>query len=198
MDTSLKIGCVLMAAGSARRFGSNKLSVRLDGVTLAEHALNVIPSEEFYHVVVVTRYPEIVEMAKNRGFMVKINQEPDKGLSHTIRIGMAALSDADALLFLVADQPLLRGETILRELALYRAHPDFIVSVGYNGRRGNPCIFPRAFFPALLSLEGDMGGNEVIKSNEDKLLFCSVEDERELIDVDVTETLRELTGEHRP
>lgn len=198
MDSSVKIGCVLMAAGSARRFGSNKLSVRLDGITLAEHALNVIPSEEFYRVVVVTRYPEIVEMAKNRGFMVKINQEPDKGLSNTIRIGMAALSDADAMLFLVADQPLLRRETILRELALYRANPDYIVSVGHHGRRGNPCVFPRAFFPALLSLEGDMGGNEVIKSNEDKLLFCNVEDERELIDVDVTETLRELTGEHRP
>ncbi len=198
MDSSYKIGCVLMAAGSARRFGSNKLSVQLDGMTLAEHALNVIPSEEFYHVVVITRYPEIVEMAKNRGFMVKINQEPDKGLSHTIHIGMEALADADALLFLVADQPLLRRETILRELALFRAHPDCIVSVGHHGRRGNPCIFPRTFFPDLLSLDGDMGGNEVIKSNEDKLLFCDVEDERELIDVDVTETLRELTGEHRP
>jgi hypothetical protein len=40
-----------------------------------------------------------------------------------------------------------------------------------------------------------MGGDEVINSNEDKLLYCNVEDERELIDVDVTETLRELLGE---
>lgn len=196
MEFPQKIGCVLMAAGSARRFGSNKLSVQLEGVTLAEHALNAIPSEEFFRVIVVTRYPEIVEMAKSRGFIVKINQEPDLGLSHTIHIGLEALSDADAILFLVADQPLLRPETILRELELYREHPDFIVSVGFRGRRGNPCIFPKSFFPALFSLEGDMGGNEVIKSNEDKLLFCDVDDERELIDVDVTETLRELAA-HR-
>ncbi len=87
MDSSLRIGCVLMAAGSARRFGSNKLPFagwRDAGRTCA----NAIPSEEFYHVVVVTRFPEIVEMAKNRGYMVKINQEPDQGLSHTIRNGM--------------------------------------------------------------------------------------------------------------
>ena len=66
----------------------------------------------------------------------------------------------------------------------------------FTDAAGNPCIFPKSFFPALFSLEGDMGGNEVIKSNEDKLLFCDVDDERELIDVDVTETLRELTA-HR-
>lgn len=194
-DSPFKIGCVLMAAGYARRFGSNKLSVKLDGVTLAEHALNVIPSEEFYRVVVVTQYPEIIEMAKNRGFIVKNNQNPELGLSHTIHIGMDALNDADALLFLVADQPLLRQETILRELNMFRQHPDHIVTLGFAGRRGNPCVFPRAYFPALKALEGDMGGNEVIKSNEDKLLYCNVEDERELIDVDVTETLRELLVE---
>ena len=191
-ETDLRIGCVLMAAGNSRRFGSNKLSVKLDGLTLAEYALNVIPSEIFSSVVVVTQYPEIAEMARSRGFVVKINQEPEKGLSNTIRIGIEALLDMDALLFLVADQPMLRQETIQNVVALYRAHPDRIVIAGHEGRRGNPCIFPREFNEELLALTGDMGGVVVIKAHEDRILCYHVEDVRELIDIDTEHTLSEL------
>ena len=186
------IGCVLMAAGNSRRFGSNKLSVKLDGMTLAEYALNAVPSEVFSRVVVVTQYPEIVELAKNRGFLVKINQEPEKGLSHTIHLGMEALLDMDAILFLVADQPMLRQETIENVVLLYREHPDRIVIAGHDGRRGNPCIFPKEFNEELFALTGDMGGVVVIKAHEDRVLCFNVEDVRELIDVDTEHTLSEL------
>jgi CTP:molybdopterin cytidylyltransferase MocA len=88
---------------------------------------------------------------------------------------------------------LLRRETILRELALPRK-PDYIVSVGHHGRRGNPCVFPRAFFPAQLSLNGDMGGNEVIKSNEDKLFVLQCRGRAGADRCGCDETLRELNG----
>lgn len=191
-DKNLKIGCVLMAAGNSRRFGSNKLSVKLDGMTLAEYALYAIPSEEFSRVVVVTQYPEIVELSKNRGFMVKINQHPEQGLSHTIHLGMEALLDMDAIMFLVADQPMLRQETIKNVVLLYRENPDRIVIAGHNGRRGNPCIFPKEFNEELFALTGDMGGVVVIKAHEDRVLSFHVEDVRELIDVDTEHTLSEL------
>ena len=191
-ENQLSIGCVLMAAGNSRRFGSNKLSVRLDGLTLAEYALNAIPSEVFSRVVVVTQYPEILEQAKNRGFMVKANLEPELGLSHTIHIGMEALSDMDAILFLVADQPMLRQETIENVVLLFREHSDRIVVAGHNGRRGNPCIFPREFYEELLALTGDLGGVVVSKAHEDRILCFNVEDVRELIDVDTEHTLSEL------
>lgn len=192
MEQAMHIGCVLMAAGNSRRFGSNKLSVRVDGMTLAERALAVIPSGPFYHVAVVTQYPEIAELAKSRGFLVCMNDEPEKGLSRTVGLGIEALEDADALLFLVADQPMLRQETILGELALFLQHPDHIVTVGHNGRRGNPCIFPKRYFQELLMLTGDTGGVEVIKAHEDKLLYYNVEDEQELVDVDTEHSLTEL------
>ena len=191
-ETQLHIGCVLMAAGNSRRFGSNKLSVRLDGLTLAEYALNAIPSEAFSRVVVVTQYPEILELAKNRGFLCKVNREPERGLSSTIRIGIEELLDMDAILFLVADQPMLRKETIENVVLLYRENPDRIVVAGHEGRRGNPCIFPKEFNDELLALTGDMGGVVVSKAHEDRILCFNVEDVRELIDVDTEHTLSEL------
>ena len=40
----MKIGCVVLAAGNARRFGSNKLQVQVDGESLIRRALETVPS----------------------------------------------------------------------------------------------------------------------------------------------------------
>ena len=53
-----RIGCVVMAAGSASRFGTNKLAAQIDGKTLLCRALEVVPPACFAQVVVVTQHPE--------------------------------------------------------------------------------------------------------------------------------------------
>ena len=40
----MKIGCVVLAAGNARRFGSNKLKAEVDGESLIHRALEAVPS----------------------------------------------------------------------------------------------------------------------------------------------------------
>ena len=42
-----RLGCLVMAAGNARRFGENKLTCALDGRTLIERTLEAVPREEF-------------------------------------------------------------------------------------------------------------------------------------------------------
>ena len=39
----MKIGCVVLAAGNARRFGSNKLTAQVEGVSLIRRALDAVP-----------------------------------------------------------------------------------------------------------------------------------------------------------
>lgn len=92
---------------------------------------------------------------------------------------------------MVADQPLLKKETVAQELEFFCAHSENIVGLGHNGVRGNPCIFPARFFPELLSLEGDVGGSAVIKRHSDDLLLFEAP-ETELRDVDTREALEAL------
>lgn len=47
MNQPPRIGCLIMAAGNASRFGSNKLAAKVDGKMLIEHALETVPREEF-------------------------------------------------------------------------------------------------------------------------------------------------------
>ena len=53
-NKKLRIGCVVMAAGSASRFGENKLVADLYGKTLISRALDAVPSEKLEAVCVVT------------------------------------------------------------------------------------------------------------------------------------------------
>ena len=189
------VGCVVMAAGNAERFGENKLAAVLDGRTLLERALDAVPAEYLRSVAVVTQYPAAEELARRYGFLPLRNDRPDLGQSRTIRLGVEALQDAcRAIVFLVADQPLLRRESVEKLIGAWREHPDRIVAAAHNGMRGNPCVFPAEFFPELCALEGDTGGSAVIRRHGDRLLLAEL-DPRELADVDTPDDLARLKTE---
>ncbi len=188
----LTVGCVVMAAGNALRFGENKLSAVVRGRKLIEHALDAVPDGAFGAVCVVTQYDEVARLAAQRGFAVVRNDRPQDGLSRTVRLGTQALrGKCGAILYLVSDQPLLRRESIDALLAFCRAHPGRIVAAAHGGKRGNPCVFPASCFDALCDLSGDVGGSAIIRAHEDEVLLFEV-DAEELLDVDTKETLHSL------
>ena len=188
---AVQIGCVVMAAGDARRFGDNKLAAVFDGKPLILRALEAVPAEAFSTVAVVTQYPEVEELARRFSFFPVRNPHPDWGISHTIRLGLEALGPCGAALFQVSDQPMLRRETVAAEVAFFRNHPDKLVGLGHNGVRGNPCIFPAAYFPELLALKEDRGGSAVIRRHREELLLFEAP-ARELEDVDTRQALRAM------
>lgn len=185
------LGCVVMAAGNARRFGENKLAAGLGGRSLIRRALEAVPGEEFEAVAVVTQYPEVMDLAEAFRFRAVRNEHPDWGISRTIRLGLEALDGCGGAMFLVSDQPLLRRESVRALARLWRSRPDKIAALAHGGGRGNPCVFPARLFPELLELREDHGGNTVIRRHEEDLILLEVP-EQELTDVDTPEALRKL------
>ena len=166
------LGCVIMAAGNAVRFGANKLEAELDGKPLIRRAFEAVPAGEF-------------------GFTPVHNDRPGDGLSRTVRLGTQALADCDGIVFLVADQPLLSASAVRAVVRQWREHPSCIVGAACGTRRGNPNVFPREFFPALCALEGDRGGSAVIRQYPERYLAVDVPPEA-LADVDTPEALRAI------
>ena len=187
------LGCVVMAAGNARRFGANKLAAGVGGRSLVLRALEAVPAENFETVAVVTQYPEVMDLAEQFHFSAVRNEHPDWGISHTIRLGLEALGNCGGACFLVSDQPLLRRKSVRDLTELWRGRPDKIAALAHGGVRGNPCIFPARFFPELLELREDHGGNTVIRRHEEALILWEVPEE-ELTDVDTPEALKRLGG----
>ena len=187
--SGVPVGCLVMAAGSARRFGSNKLCAFVDGAPLIEWALRSVPAERLAAVCVVTQYDLVEEYARRFGFACIRNDRPQDGVSRTIRLGVEALQQScGAILFQVADQPHLRRASVEALLDFYLQKPECIAALSHDGVRGNPCLFPAAFFPELLSLTGDVGGSAVIRRHMERLRLLEVAGQ-ELSDVDTPEAL---------
>ena len=192
--TAAPIGCLIMAAGNASRFGENKLTASFAGKSLFSLALAAIPADTFARVTVVSQYPALLQEAEQAGFHTIRNDRPDDGISRTIRLGTEAMADCAGILYMVADQPLLRADTVQRLADCWLQNPACIVSAAHGGHRGNPCLFPARFFPELCALEGDRGGSSVIRRHEDALLLVEA-DEQQLFDCDTKQALEILRGQ---
>ena len=191
---NLTAGCVVMAAGNARRFGGNKLLAEIGGKSLIQRALESVPRDRLRAAAVVSQYPEVLALAEQFGFTAVENSRPDLGVSRTIRLGLEALLPCDGALFQVADQPWLRRESAAALVDLWRQRPEMIAALGHRGVRGNPCLFPARFFPELLALEGDAGGSAVIRRHPEALILLETAEE-ELRDVDTREGLAQQRAE---
>ena len=186
-----RVSCIVMAAGLASRFGSEKLLASLDGEPLISRVLRAVPLELLSCGAVVAWDQRILQLARSAGFLPVENNCPEAGVSRTISLGLQAVAPCDGALFLVADQPLLRRESVKRVIDRWLQEPDKIVGLSHNGQRGNPCLFPSDLFGELMALTGDRGGNAVIRRHEDRLVLVEAPAE-ELMDVDRPDMLLKL------
>ena len=185
----MRVGAVLMASGFSRRFGANKLLEPVEGIPMILRAFDALPAALFERAVVVSACPEILAMAGERGYLPIPNPGAAEGQSASIRLGVSELPDMDGILFAVCDQPWLRRKSVERLLERFSA--GCICALSWQGKRGNPVIFPAGLFSRLLALTGDQGGGKVIQANPRRLQLVEAEALRELQDVDTPIDLEE-------
>ena len=199
----MKIAMIMLAAGNSRRFGANKLLYEIDGIPMYRHVLEQLDDtkkkiENIYseysditedNNIVITQYDAIAEAVKTKEIQVLYNPHPEDGISSSVKIGLNASLDAEAVLFTVADQPWLTSETICELIHMFLNTSKGIACVSCQGKMGNPCIFDRKYYNELLSLEGDKGGKKVIMKHLDDTQIYEIEEGRELEDIDYYESI---------
>lgn len=151
---------------------------------MVEYAFSALPPSLFDRAAVTSQYEEVLALARERGYLALSNPGAAEGVAAGLRLGLGEMREMDGVLFAVCDQPRLRRESVARLVDAFRAQPGRIAALSFDGRRGNPVIFPRDCYAALLSLTGDTGGGEVIRRNPDRLLLVEAGSAEELEDVD--------------
>ena len=178
-------GAVFLASGKSARFGEeDKLLYRVEGIPMAERVFRALPPE--ISGVVVTESAEVAALAKkHKNLTVIPNPGGAEDVSVTIRRGVESLPpEADGALFFVCDQPHLTQESVRRIISAFEKDPSYIYVPSAAGRSGNPCLFPRAFFPALCALPFDRGGKELVRQNPAAVRYVELDNPRELEDMD--------------
>ena len=189
-----KIGCVIMASGLGKRFGGNKLMADFHGKPMIQRALD-ITSNLFAKRVVVTRHESVAALCREQNVDALLHELPHR--SDTVRLGLEALGDLDACLFLPGDQPLLRRETLEMLLEHWKANPGQIVRPVHGNNAGSPVLFPAWAFAELKALPEGKGGGVVTRNHPHEILGVSVSNPLELADADTPEMLTMLEGFYR-
>ena len=199
-----KLSMVYLASGYGSRFGGNKLLERLGDKRLFEHGLltlfGIQESLEkelglLSEVILVSQYPEILDFGEKLGLKTVENPYAAEGITASIRLGTKmAAEDGDYLLYSVADQPWLKGETVKNFLdCFFRLSLQGKASIGClcaEGRRGNPAVFHRRYREELLALTGDKGGSQIIKRYPGQVMEYPASP-KELADIDCRQDINQ-------
>lgn len=187
-EKNITVGCVIMASGGGKRFGSDKLLAEFNGAPLAARAIEL--SAAFDAAVVVTRSEGVSTLCNERGAEYILHSKQLR--SDTVRIGIEHMTYTDGCCFMAADQPLLSRGSVDALIDTFRTHPDRICRLAYDGEPGNPVIFPRSLYEELANLPSGRGGGIIAKKYPERVMLVPVRNKYELFDVDTKEQLEEL------
>jgi molybdenum cofactor cytidylyltransferase len=193
-----RIAAIVLAAGRSTRMGSNKLVAEIKGEPLIRVAVEQALASRADPVIVVTGHErERVEKAL-ADLKVRFVHNPDfaDGLSTSLKVGLAAVPlEADGAIICLGDMPQVRAAMIDRLIAAFDpARGALIVVPTIEGKRGNPVVWSRRFFPELAALQGDVGARHVIGTYGEALVEVPA-DRTALVDIDTPEALSALKAE---
>jgi molybdenum cofactor cytidylyltransferase len=188
-----KVGVIILAAGLSSRMGRNKLLEPLKGKPLVRHVAEAAAASSAAPLIVVTGNGSAQVEATLHGIESRFVHNPDysKGLSTSLKCGLSALpDDVDAALILLGDMPMVGPHLIDTLIAAFNPGEDRAICVATRGgRRGNPVLWARRFFPEMLTIEGDTGAKHLMGAYPE--LVCEVEaaDDAPLTDIDTPDAL---------
>ncbi len=199
----MPVAALILAAGSSRRFGSDKRQARLpSGQTMLEAVIRV-HLQVVDTVRVVTREHDAFAEAVCRatGAQPVVCPHAALGMGHSLAAGLEWAThqpNVQAVLVSMADMPAVLPDTLRALLARFHASGTLVAPryVGPSapgrvpGRWGNPRLLPRAHWSGLLTLTGDQGAGAVLDWSHAEVV--DVSDPGILCDADTPQDLAGL------
>lgn len=179
---------VLLAAGDSRRFGDrNKLLVDVDGgertggsrapsdprsdsEPMVRRAARCLTDAGLDRTIAVVGHEaERVRVALD-GLDLEVVENPryDQGQATTLAVGTrsARTAGAAAVCYALGDMPWVTAATVDALVQAYRADAGDPLAAAFEGHRGNPTLFDARHFAALEGVDGDVGGRELLLSDD--------------------------------
>ncbi|MDR2187758.1 MAG: molybdopterin-binding/glycosyltransferase family 2 protein [Azonexus sp.] len=193
-----RIAALVLAAGRSSRMGEqNKLLCPVDGAPLVLRAVNAALASRAAQVMVVTGHEAERIEAALAGQPVSFTYNPDYpgGMASSLRCGLRALcADTAAVIVLLADMPAIGAADIDRLIDAFDPAKPAVLVPEYDGRRGNPVLWPRRHFAELASLSGDIGGRGLLEQYAAEVQSLAFPSPVIFVDVDTPEALAELSA----
>jgi molybdenum cofactor cytidylyltransferase len=189
-----RIAALILAAGQSRRMGEiNKLLIEIDGKPMVRRVAETVLASAASPVVAVLGHERDRVRAAFGGTKVRCIYNPDfaGGISTSLKRGLATLADdVDGVLICLGDMPLLGSGEIDRLIAAFNpTEGRAIIVPTRRGKRGNPVLWARRFFPEMQEIAGDVGARHLIGAYPEAVAEIEMDGEGVVLDIDTPEAL---------
>jgi molybdenum cofactor cytidylyltransferase len=197
-----RLAALVLAAGRSSRMGTvNKLLIGIDGKPMVRHAVEAVLDAGLAPIIVVTGHERERVAAALAGLPVTVVHNPAyaEGLSASLKAGLAALpDDVDGVLVGLGDMPRVRSTEIERLVAAFNpVEGRAIIVPSRNGKRGNPVLWAKRFFPEMRLAAGDVGARHLIGAYPEAVAEIEMASDGVLTDIDTPQALAKLASSAR-
>jgi xanthine/CO dehydrogenase XdhC/CoxF family maturation factor/CTP:molybdopterin cytidylyltransferase MocA len=160
---------IILAAGGSRRLGRPKQLVEIAGQSLVRRAAEsaLAAGTGSVHVVVGAEVTRVRTALEDLPVDLIVNEAWKEGVASSIRAAIDAIErrerPVETILLMLCDQPGVTADVLRRLLDAYRATRAPVVASRYPEGPGVPALFHAELFPALKTLDGDVGARELIR-----------------------------------
>ncbi len=193
MTPTNRVFAVLLAAGESRRFGATKQLATVSGEALVHRAARRAAEAcgDLSALVAGHEAADVIAAAGSHCRFLLVNERYREGLGTTVSLAARALAPvADALLIVLADQPLVPAAHLRALIDTWSGDDDEIVASGFGSSNGPPLLLPRNTFEDLKALSGDQGARDLLDDSRFRLTV--VQFEAAAVDVDTRADLDAL------
>lgn len=179
---------MVLAAGTAARFGGRKLLAPWKRAPLLHAALAAARAAPCEAITVVTGADADDVAACVHVFdpTIRLVHAADhaEGMAASLRAGIASLPTHSMAAFIfLGDMPRVPRAVLAPLAEAVRTGAPAAAPV-FEGRRGNPVVLSRALFAEALALAGDTGARPILQSLGGRLALVESPDDGVLFDVD--------------
>ena len=189
---------IVLAAGTASRFGSSKQLAELDGIALVRRATQTATESCNSRSVLVVGHDwnAVYDACEPLSGFLIVNDQHDLGIGSSISLAVRSIRHAArAVVILLADQPLITPAHVAALIDEWSGDENEIVATAYADTLGAPALFPSDCFDDLVALAADSGAQTLLGDAR----FCvqSIQFEDAAVDIDTPKDLTNLSRSAR-
>jgi len=190
------IAVLIPAAGASNRMGTPKQLLNWKNTTLLGNAIDVAEKLQSPVIVVLGANLKKIKASINQ-YQIQVlkNRNWENGLGNSIAFGVnhiiENLPKVNAILIMLADQPLINTEYLKSLIDKYKIDEGQIIASSYKNRKhGVPVLFDKVYFEELSKLNDDKGAKILLQKYAKKVSV--INSESMVSDIDTLEDYKHL------
>ena len=165
------ISILILAAGESKRMGCIKQLLPWGDSSLLGNAIQIALQSKIEKITIVLGANAAIIKRKTdlSQVVTVVNKRWKEGMGSSISYGVKEVLDKEketnAILVLLADQPYVTSEHLNLLTTSFIHNGKGIIATSNTNGVGVPVLFDKAYFEALLQLEGEKGAKQIITSS---------------------------------